>query len=243
MPVRHALMTVLAINATALAHRPIFSDGTAEGYESAIPVEDVGLSQVVYHEVTQDSPRVWLTFEGTAGQELYLQIAYPDIPRLEGYRPAVAVLGEGYDPIELPFAVPEGFGGTLLTTDSVAEPEFFHEEFTGTDSQILREETLTLPADGTYYLVAYVPSGETGKLWAAFGKREEFGLSDLLTFSDTLKTVRTFHEVEDEPYALPCFGLPLMGVLMVAGFVQARRIKTRHPGRSSSQRTPIQTTS
>jgi hypothetical protein len=133
----------------------------------------------VYHEVTETEPQLWVTFDLEAGQEIYVQFGVPVLDRLIDFRPAFAVLGPGLPDIDLPFEIPAGLGGVIFTTDGIDEPEFFHEEFTGTDSWIFGELEDVAPQAGTYYIVAYVPSGETGKFWVAPGRREVFEPDDI----------------------------------------------------------------
>ncbi len=200
------LLALLVFPAVGLAHLPSLSDGTEVDAAHARVIADPDISQVVYHEVTSGTSRLWLTFTGTAGQKLYAQIGVPVIDRLKDYRPAFAVIGPGLPAATLPFDIPAGLGGVVYTTDAVT-PEFFHEPFSGTDSWILREETLTLPADGQYYVVAYVPSQQAGKLWLAVGKREQFGPLEILGLFDLLPRVQAFHETRSAGF--PCFLLPV----------------------------------
>ena len=208
-----AIGMVLIVTQGTLAHQPTMSDGTAIGADSAIELDDIQLSRVFYHEITDAAPRLWLTFEIDAPQSLYLSLGLPLLDRLADYRPAFAVLGPGLPPVDLPFEVPEGLGGLVFDTTAVTEPEVFYEPFSQTSSWILREEYVDLPEAGTYYMVAFVPSGETGKLWLAPGDREEFTLGDILALSGILKEVQAFHEVESAGF--PCFLLPLGAVLAV----------------------------
>lgn len=95
---------LVACSASAtLGHQPIVSDGSATSAASAISLGDVDVSKVVYHEVTGDAPQLWMTFEGTEGQQLYVQLGLPAIERLANDRPSVAVLGPGLPSISLPF--------------------------------------------------------------------------------------------------------------------------------------------
>jgi len=186
----------LVLTSTALAHRPTFSDGSASDANHALEVKDVDLSQVVYHEVTAQAQQLWLTFEAGEDQVLFVQIGVPVIERLADYRPSVAIVGPGFPEVALPFEVPDGLGARIIATDDVSSPRVFHEHFTDTRSWILKEEDIVLPATGRYYLVAYVPSNEVGKLWVSVGRREEFGLADLLKFRDWTIRARRFHEEE-----------------------------------------------
>lgn len=209
-----AAIVVWCTAGPAGAHQPLFSDGTESSYEQALSIEDVGLSQVVYGELTAALPRLHMTFEGRAGDNLYLQIGLPRIDRLSAYRPAVAVIGPGLPAGDPGFALPAGMGVSIVDPAEVAQPEEFHEPFTNTYSWILKEAEFPLPASGKYYLVAYSPGGQTGKLWVAVGKREEFGFEDFARFGDIVAEVQAFHEVEPGT-APPCFLLPAGMMLML----------------------------
>lgn len=186
---------------SAWAHRLVPDDGTHTSSDAALLIEDPDLSQVVYHEVTTESNALWMRLERLEGDTVYWQLGMPAIDGLEDYRPTVVLLGPGLPEVDVPFDIPEGLGGIVTTTAGLdAEP--FSEEFTGTEDLIVKETTFEVPASGTYYLVAYEPDGAPGKFWLAIGKREAFGLSDILSYSDVLSFVRAYHEVDDEPLPL-----------------------------------------
>ena len=189
---------LLLLGSGGWAHQLVPDDGSHVDAASALVIEDPDLSQVVYHPVTEQSAEIWLTFDGVEGQEFYMQLGVPYLERLTNYRPALVLLGPGLPDIETPLDVPEGLGGVAFPSAGVT-PEYFNEHFTGTESWILLEQTYSLPADGQYYVVAYHPGGEVGKLWVSVGRREEFGLKDLFTFRAVVMEVREFHEVADEP--------------------------------------------
>ena len=214
----------------ALGHQPTMSDGSAIGPDSAIELDDIQLSRVIYHEITEDATSLWLTFDVDGPQSLFVSLGLPLLDRLENFRPAFAVLGPGLPVIELPIEVPEGLGGLLFETDEVLDPEVFDEPFSGTTSWILREEDVDLPEPGTYFIVAFVPSGETGKLWVAPGDREDFTLADILELSGVLDDVRAFHETAGGGF--PCFLFPLASVLILfpALSLLANRLRDHTPG-------------
>lgn len=184
----------------AWAHRPVFSDGTHVDADSALVIEEPQVSQVVYHEITNQAPGLWLTFNVAEGDDIYLQLGVPSIESLATYRPALALLGPGLPDIDLPFDVPSGLGGVLLQPADV--PDAFDEPFTGTQSWILLESDRAAPATGQYYVIAFDPAGDPGKLWVAIGREEEFGIDDLFTFADVIDRVRAFHEVSSDPKPL-----------------------------------------
>ena len=207
----------------AWAHRPIISDGSARDASMALYISDVTLSQVVYDEVTAESPQLWLAFDLNEGQLLYFQLGVPVIDRLKDYRPALALVAPGLPPSDLPFAIPDGLGAQEFTSAQITEPTDFYEPFSGTSSWILLTETVTVPAAGRYYLVAYDPAGQSGKLWVTLGKREDFSLADIAELQGILPKVRQFHEIGAAPAGLPCFLAPMALTLTASCFWSASR--------------------
>ena len=180
----------------ANAHRHIFTEDKATGPETAIPIKDPQISQVVYREITKDSSTVWLAFEVPKDFRLFVQIGVPAIDRLKTFRPAMAIVGPGLPENDPPFTLPKGAGAMVLLTKEVAKPRFFHEHFTNTDSWIVRGETVVLPKAGRYYLVGYSPDRQIGKLWLSVGKKESFSLEDLKDSPTWKKRIQAFHEVQ-----------------------------------------------
>jgi len=190
---------LLLWGSTALAHKPIFSDGSARDAEHAAPVKDVDVSMVAYHLATPQSPQVWLVFEAKKGKEIEFQLGVPQIARLKELRPSVAVVGPGLPRWQGAFRIPPEFGGAAFNTAGGAEPKAFHEPFTGTDSWLFEKQRLTLPESGRYYLVGYLPNQTQGKFWLAFGYKEAYGLGDWLRLPSWISRVRRFHEVGGMP--------------------------------------------
>lgn len=180
------------------AHRPIFSEKAATDPNTAVLIKQPAISQVIYREITEESKQVWLVFDANEGFELFIQIGVPVLERLKKFRPAMLVAGPGLPEGNVQFELSKGAGSKQFTTDSVNDPIFFHEHFTGTDSWILRSETLMLPRSGRYYVVAYVPSRHNGKLWLSVGKKEAFGLAEWAKFGEWKKRIRKFHEVDEK---------------------------------------------
>jgi len=198
---KHVLISILATSlflwiSTAWAHRPLWDDGEGQDMAHAIEIKDVDIPQVVYHEVKPEVPYLWLKFEAREGQEIYLELGVPVIERLKNFRPALALLGPGLPAVKVPFEIPAGLGGQVLDTNTVSEPRVFNEEFTGTDSWVLREQRLAAPRMGSYFIVIYVPSGERGKVWVSCGERESFGPLDIFRFPGWRSRARQFHELK-----------------------------------------------
>lgn len=182
----------------AAAHRYIPNDGSHTTPEDALVIDDPHISQVVYHGLTAESSPLWIAIDTQAPYDLWVQFAAPVVGDEPDFRPTLAVIGPGLPAADLPFAMPEGSGAIVLDSANHT-PEFFDEHFTGTQSWIFREEWIHLPEAGRYYLAAYHPTGEEGKLWVAVGKEESFTFADILLFPEIINAVRTFHEVVNEP--------------------------------------------
>lgn len=193
----------------AAAHKLVQDDGSHVDAANAIFVQDVSISQVVYHVVPGAGDTLWIAFDGQAGQELYAELGIPKIDGLQDYRPAFAVLGPGLPSVEVPFDIPAGYGGWVFDTTGTPTAPVFDEKFTGTLSWKYEGQTYTLPAAGRYYVVGYVPGGTTGKYWVAVGKKEKFTAKDIWELPDTISYVRSFHEVGPVGGLLWIFALPI----------------------------------
>jgi hypothetical protein len=212
--VKILLVAALCISGSAFAHNYRADDGSHTSADKALVLNDITLSQVVYHDVTPDSAQLWLAIDGKAGDLFYFQAGVPYLDRLKDYRPVVALVGPGIvGDIKPPFALPEGTGSQIFACKTII-PEFFDEKFTGTQSWVLFENEQPLPADGRYYLVAYDPKGQPGKLWVTIGKREAFTFKDVLTLYQVQDKVRQFHEVADKPMPTFTFVLHTVSKIM-----------------------------
>lgn len=194
-----AVVVALAVAAwpgIAAAHTPV-QDGRAHpDAEHALVLADPGLSQVAYQDMAGQAA-FWVAVDLVAGQELYAQLGTPAIPRLAAYRPRLALVGPGLGSAKVPFDVPAGLG--VETVDPTGPPVAFDEVFTGTQDLIWATTTRNVARAGRYYVVAYAPTDVAGRLFVTVGRREQFGLTDLLTYHDTLRGVRAFHEVTAVP--------------------------------------------
>ncbi|MDD5264135.1 MAG: hypothetical protein PHU43_04770 [Candidatus Bipolaricaulis sp.] len=189
-----ALLILGAAATLALAHKPIEIGAVSPSQTAALRLEAVDVSQVVYAELMPDHAQLWLTFDAAAGFALSMSLGVP-AGRGAGYRPSLFLLGPGMPDLDLPFSPPDGYGGLAVVSAATATATPFHEPVTGTDSWILVERTLRLPASGTYYLVATSAAGSSGKLWVAVGTREAFSWKDIASLPATVRDVRSFHEV------------------------------------------------
>jgi len=213
---------LLLAASSAQAHFPSLGDGSATGPETAIQWNDPQVSRVVYSELTAAAPRLWVTFEVDRPQTLLVQLGVPLIERLREYRPALALLGPELPDATLPFEIPAGLGALVFDSAAREQPQEFYEPFSATSSWIWVDEYVELPAAGRYYLVAYHPDGEPGKVWVAAGEREVFSPRDLPFLTRILPEIRAFHEAAAPP-APPCFLFPAAAGVALWACGPARR--------------------
>jgi hypothetical protein len=186
------LATISLWTSLFVAHIPYFSNNSEQEPDHAVLIEDVDLSQVFYYEVTDQFPSLWMAFEGREGQQVSFRIGIPKIESLKFFRPALALVGPGFPSAVLPFDIPAGLGGRVFPTDK-DEPEEFHEPFSNSDSWMFRKIRVALPQSGRYYLIAYSPSHENGKLWVAVGEKEHFSPGQIGRLPIWIRQIREFH--------------------------------------------------
>lgn len=210
------MVAAVACMPLAWAHKPVTIDAGRTDAGNAFSIDDIAVSQVGYINCTPDKPELWFTFTAQAGGVLKAQLGVPKIERFAGLRPEMVVLGPGLPTVEVPFAIPEGYGGVIFSM-AAETPTEFDEEFTGTPSWQFDEISYAIPADGRYYLVGYLPNGEAGKFWMALGTDEAFGIADILSLPVVLIQVRLFHEMFPIGGLLSWVLLGLLGA--VAGLI------------------------
>ena len=202
-----ALLTV-CIAPAVWGHRLIAVHDAFPTRAQALRVEDVSISQVAYVELTEGAPDAWLRIDVDEPTDVFVSLGVPKIDRLIGYRPSIRVLG------------PEGGAEQLLFTGRAEqEPRLFHEPFTGTGSWIHVEEWISLPSAGAYYLVSSAEPSDADKVWISVGRREVFGIADVLSLPDVIRDVRAFHEVAPPSRISLLDWAALLALLVVGGIV------------------------
>lgn len=152
---------------------------------------------------SETAPGSWgssISIDDPTVSRVYVSTGVPVIGRLSGFRPFSAIVGPGLPPADLGFELPPAAGAQVLAPGS--SPREFHEGVTGTDSWIVMEETVTLPAAGEYWFVAFAgdpaeaAARQWDKLWMAIGTKERFGIADIFRLGSIRRHVREFHEVK-----------------------------------------------
>ena len=180
----------------AMAHKPSFANNYSSP-DSAFTVLDPDISIVLYAEMTCSEQELWMEMETGDRDEVWIELCVPMLDRLEDYRPSVALVAPGLPDAELPFALPDGMGATVIDTDDVTDPLYFYEPFTQTESWILYQGWLEVPQNEQVFLVSWNPDSFTGKLWVAVGKTEDFSDVTMDQFGEWIEKTQDYYEFDE----------------------------------------------
>lgn len=170
------IATMLAFPTPAYAHRPVWGDDLG-----VTKIENLSTSFAFYREFKTEKVHAF-SFEGKTGQSLHAGIQIPAIKGLEAYSVSMAILGPGFPEVAealLPPNHPENLGAMIFPTETTSD---FFEPFTQTNYWGRQRADLTLPADGTYYILIWNPEGKPGKYVMDSGRAETFGPQDIFLF-------------------------------------------------------------
>lgn len=181
MRLRPALASLLiALAAVALhpgraeAHQPYFEERDFT-FQQPFALPDTTVSRALYATLSSPEDVDYYTFTGRKGESVPIGIVIPQIAGQQSFAPTVALLGPGLPGADLPSKVspPPGTGALVLAPPEKATT--FFEPFSRTRYWRRQEATVTLPADGTYYLAVYHPAGEVGRYVLSVGSKEVRG--------------------------------------------------------------------
>ncbi|MFN2363552.1 MAG: hypothetical protein ABR596_04570 [Halarsenatibacteraceae bacterium] len=203
------LMLILSFKSNVLAHVPLDTSKSA-AKEDPIFVEDHQISWAAYNQLETAEDVDFYSFKAEQGEEIYFSMVIPVIDRYQNFKPDLALIGPGlendyagYDPnyinSSLKLAADEGI---IIVRDDNDDPDTFFEPFTRT-SYWRRQKFLTAaPAAGTYYLAVFSGEKDRGKYTLAIGRKEVWGLKDLIRMPKIWWDTRIFVEKESSTYLI-----------------------------------------
>ncbi|MGM0419471.1 MAG: hypothetical protein ACQEQG_00610 [Bacillota bacterium] len=199
-----------ALNLNAKAHVPLDTSGSASR-TNPIHVEDHKISWAAYRELEKGNQVDYYRFEAQAGEKIYASMVIPVIDRLENFSPEFALIGPGLEEdyadleqsnVDEILSLKEGEGVVVVVDNETGESDIFFEPFTQTSYWRRQEKTITAPETGTYYLAVFSTSGQTGKYTFSIGRKEKWGLSDLVKMPKIWWDTRMFVEKETSTYVI-----------------------------------------
>ncbi len=212
MAITAGLVALIGFNAAAETpwdYRTVVIDGRATDARSAHSIEDPKKGHIGYHRARENAPALWLRFEGGYGDRIMLRMGVPALDQYRLLRPAIAVLGQGLPPVteEVPFEIPEGFGGYIYHTAPL-NIERYENNYHGVVSWRFEAIEHVLDHAGRVYVVGFIPVPENpeartdypdGKFWMTVGDKVNFRMRDLFRIYSDTRRIRAFFEDATAP--------------------------------------------
>lgn len=205
---KKGLMLALLLTITAallFGHKPIFDDLFHGDFENALVIREPQVSQITYHEFTDEEPVFWITFLGEKDEEIQIVLNVPyqeKFSDMEVYMALFRQVSDDLDTVwdrfatgEFPFEAPLNHQMVLLYS-GLYEREFFHEPFSNTDSWFVLRQRFTPLERGVYYVAIWPEQSFSpgGKIGFSIGVLERFTPLDLFKLPQWIEGIRQFHE-------------------------------------------------
>ncbi len=190
-----AIVLVLFNSAASSAHDTVFVDSIAPGPDKALAFDQPDVERIFYTGLNAPGKIDFYTFQGNAGLAFKAKILIPRTDPNSRFRPALALFGPGLpqpDTTELfsvPFNLPANNGLVTSIADKAQDDQTDNALYSKYDESYAQAkfwegQTLLrqLPQSGTYYLVVFSPSNQTGKYALEVGDHDATGLKETLAF-------------------------------------------------------------
>lgn len=215
------LILIIKFKSTALAHIPLDTSGS-NSREDPIFVEDHQISWAAYNQLEEVGDIDYYTFKVEQGEEIYFSMVIPEIERYQNFKPNVALIGPGlennyagYDINYInSFLKINPDENIIIVSDDTDNPEIFFEPFTQTSYWRRQKFSTAAPAAGTYYLAVFSAEEDQGKYTLAIGRKEVWGLKDLIRMPKIWWDTRIFVEKENSTYLILAFIISITSFLV-----------------------------
>lgn len=175
------VVCLLLIPLNADAHKLINHQNEHFSFENALDIPDHKISWAIYDELSINQSKYY-RFEAKHSDSFYASIVIPKISSLEMYSPTLYLVGKGIsDDYQPPFEIPLGYSAISFPYRGEFPSKEFYEPFGQVTYWERQEIKLTIPNDGTYYIVVSNEPGQEGKYSLAVGTIEDFSLLDFFT--------------------------------------------------------------
>ncbi|MDK2951818.1 MAG: hypothetical protein PWQ77_1483 [Kosmotogales bacterium] len=177
------LIPILLITVISFSHIPFFVS-EEDFYNGDYYVEDVDMSQIYYYTF-DGMEEISFVFGSIPGKSLHILYGIPvGVPNRNSalyFRPSLSVYGP--------------YGNLIDSFDfENSEPELMHEFFGDSYSFVYLRYDEPFEIDGLYRVT--LTSEGSGKVWIAFGTREEFTIKQIFEINSMIKDIRNFHDLE-----------------------------------------------
>jgi hypothetical protein len=162
---------LLVLLVPALAHQPFFEDKEFTADDPG-HIEDPTVSTAMYATLETPNDVDYYSFNGSIGQSVLLSITIPQIAGQENFTPAMALMGPGLPPGDLPKQVIKPQDSGFLILPSPPNATSFFEPFSRTSYWTRQEQFVELPANVSYSVAVWDDKGQTGRYVFVIGDRE-----------------------------------------------------------------------
>lgn len=168
------MLVILGIITPVVAHQPFFEDKEFT-IDNPGHIKDPTISTAMYAALETPTNVDYYSFNGSIGQVILLSITIPQIAGQENFTPAMALMGPGLPPGDLPKKVikPTNAGIIILPPQANATP--FFEPFSRTSYWTRQEQNITLPANGSYLVAVWDDKEQIGRYVFVIGYKEVLG--------------------------------------------------------------------
>ncbi|MFW5873563.1 MAG: hypothetical protein ACOCVD_02670, partial [Bacillota bacterium] len=214
------MILVLSLKSNVLAHIPLDTSSPASK-EEPIFVEDHQISWAAYNQLSEPEDVDYYSFNVKQGEEIYFSMVIPVIERYKSFKPDVALIGSGlesdyagYDNSYINSRLKlESDENVIIVRDYQDNPDMFFEPFTRTSYWERQEFSISAPETGTYYLAVFSEEDQ-GKYTLAIGKKEVWGLKDIIRMPKIWWDTRIFLEKETSTYLITGLGVAITSYLI-----------------------------
>lgn len=215
------LTLIFSFKSNALAHVPLDTSCSASKKEP-IFVKDHQISWAAYNQLEQTGDVDYYSFKAEQGEDIYFSMVIPVIDRYQNFKPDLALIGPalendyaGYDPDYINSILKlESDENIIIVRDDNDNPDTFFEPFTRTSYWKRQEFSTTAPAAGTYYLAVFSGDKNPGKYTLAIGRKEIWGLKDIIKLPKIVWDTRIFVEKKNSTYLVSALIITLSSFIL-----------------------------
>jgi hypothetical protein len=167
-------IAILVMLVPASGHQPFFEDNDFTP-DNPSQIEDPTTSTAMYATLETPNDVDYYSFNGSIGQSILLSITIPQIAGQENFTPAMALMGPGLPPGNLPKQIEKSEESGVLILPPPKNATTFFEPFSRTSYWTRQEQYVTVPANSSYTVAVWDDKGQVGRYVFVIGDREILG--------------------------------------------------------------------
>lgn len=198
---------------TTAAHVPLFMVG-GHSLDEAVPIENPTKSWVIYSTIDEIDEPHYFYLDMQVGERISLMLMIPIPDGDQGFRPRLALMGEGLTNMSTPpgtLEIPSGAQVMILEPEPPI-PEY--EGFTPTSFYVLYDLDILAPSTGRYYLAYYEPV-MAGNFAIAVGYQETFSFTEWVTVPFTVLITHLWNHQTPLTIIAPILLTLLLGFVLI----------------------------